>query len=207
MVKFTSSLVLGALLGALASAQPVALQARNYELVNPAPAPVVTVTKTVTVTVAGPQPTGKPDYVAVPVPQPPAPAPAPAPAPQPERQYGAWQQEMLNAVNAIRRSAGKAPVKIDSRLQSIAQAHSQEQNARNLMTHQDSHGSLGQRYNAAGFNWRGAAENIAWNQKSVADVVRTWKNSPGHYANMVGNYNWVGFGEQERYWTQNFLLV
>ncbi|KAJ2710379.1 hypothetical protein H4R19_003774 [Coemansia spiralis] len=205
MVKISASLVLGALFGALVGAQPVALEARNYEVINPAPVPpprVIYVTKTVTVTVPGAQPTSKPDYVAVPPKQVPAPAPQPAAA-----QPGSWQQQMLDQVNTVRRQAGKAPVKIDPRLQQIAQAHSQEQNAKQAMVHTSSYGTLGQRYQNVGINWRAAAENIAWNQKTCDQVMNSWKNSPGHYANMIGNYNYVGFGMSNYYWTQDFVLT
>ncbi|KAJ2843176.1 hypothetical protein IWW36_005642, partial [Coemansia brasiliensis] len=58
-----------------------------------------------------------------------------------------------------------------------------------------------------GINWESAAENIAWNQKTVSEVMTAWKNSPGHYANIVGDYNYVGFGVNDLYWTQNFLKV
>ncbi|KAJ2161449.1 hypothetical protein GGF46_001470 [Coemansia sp. RSA 552] len=118
---------------------------------------------------------------------------------------GGWRSEMLNSLNSIRAAAGKPAVSMDNRVNNIAQRHSQYQNSVSEMTHADSGGSLGTRYTREGINWDSAAENIAWNQKDVAEVMKAWKESPGHYANIVGDYDYVGFGDYNLYWTQNFL--
>ena len=40
-----------------------------------------------------------------------------------------------------------------------------------------------------------AGENIAWNYQSAASVVEGWKNSEGHYKNMINsNFNKLGVG-------------
>lgn len=54
-----------------------------------------------------------------------------------------------------------------------------------------------------------AGENIAAGQQSVASVSQGWKNSPGHYANMINtDFTKVGFGYVEvdniKYWVQLF---
>lgn len=38
------------------------------------------------------------------------------------------------------------------------------------------------------------AENVASGQLSSVEVVRLWKNSPGHRRNMMGAYKYVGIG-------------
>ncbi|KAJ2490052.1 hypothetical protein IWW37_003472 [Coemansia sp. RSA 2050] len=126
-------------------------------------------------------------------------------APVPPPPSGSWQSEMLSQVNAVRARAGKAALTMSSQLNSVAQAHSQYMNSARSMTHSNPGGSLGTRVAAAGMRWMGAAENIAWNQKTVSQVMDAWTNSPGHYANMVGDYTSVGFGEVNFYWTQNFI--
>ncbi|KAJ1731325.1 hypothetical protein LPJ61_002591 [Coemansia biformis] len=196
MVRLAASLIIGALLGALVGAQPIELDKRNYAAVNPNQPKVVTVTKTVTVTAR------QGDYVARPTPAPVVPKPnVPAPG------LPAWQYEMLNQLNVIRRAARKDPVQLDPKIVAIAQEHSQEQSMRKALVHLNSGGTLGQRYARAGFNWRGAAENIAWNQQSPSQAMNAWAKSPPHYANMIGNYNYVGFGFSNYYWTQDLLLV
>ncbi|KAJ2844435.1 hypothetical protein IWW36_005191 [Coemansia brasiliensis] len=118
-----------------------------------------------------------------------------------------WMQEMLQQVNAIRAEVGKPPLRIDQRLNSMAQAHSNYQASVSTMTHSDPAGGLGDRCSEYGIDWRGVAENVAWNYKDVTDVVTGWKNSPGHYTNMVGDYNVVGFGVTDLYWTQDFAHI
>ncbi|GLD92183.1 hypothetical protein PINS_up000716 [Pythium insidiosum] len=78
------------------------------------------------------------------------------------------------------------------------------------MTHTGSEGSTPQaRINAEGFQWSSIAENIAEGQVSVSDVMSSWMNSPGHRANILGNYQFFGAGMAEgayssKYWTEVF---
>jgi hypothetical protein len=53
-----------------------------------------------------------------------------------------------------------------------------------------------QRITAAGYKYVAAAENIAKASgvPSASKVYDMWKNSPGHYANMIGNYADAGLG-------------
>lgn len=56
----------------------------------------------------------------------------------------------------------------------------------NFFSHTGSDGStFAQRITAAGYSYRAAAENIAAGQRSVADVVQGWIQSPGHCANIM----------------------
>ncbi|KAJ2740327.1 hypothetical protein H4S06_006140, partial [Coemansia sp. BCRC 34490] len=116
-----------------------------------------------------------------------------------------WMNEMLTQLNAIRASAGKAALTLSSELSAVAQKHSEYQSSARSMTHSDPSGTLGSRLNALRVAWLGAAENIAWNQKDVSAVMDAWKNSAGHYANMIGDYTSVGFGVSNLYWTQDFV--
>jgi uncharacterized protein YkwD len=113
---------------------------------------------------------------------------------------------MLAAVNAERRKMGLAALQIDSRLMRAAQKHSDYQRSINTMTH-DGNGGMGARVTAEGFRWRSVAENVARGQQSVADVMRSWINSPGHYRNIMGaGYTHFGWGRSSsgNYWTQVF---
>ena len=54
-----------------------------------------------------------------------------------------------------------------------------------------------QRIIAAGYtNFRALGENIAYayGAPNAAVVFDMWKNSPGHYANMIGDFNNAGLG-------------
>ncbi|KAJ2001412.1 hypothetical protein GGI04_003694 [Coemansia thaxteri] len=131
-----------------------------------------------------------------------APAQTQAPAPPTS---DSWQTDMLNQVNAVRAKVGKAALTMNSVLTTLAQDHSNYMSSTSDMTHSDPSGSLGARFSAIGLAWQGAAENIAWNQQNVDEVMQAWINSPGHYANMIGDYTSVGFGVTNLYWTQDFV--
>ncbi|KAJ2746855.1 hypothetical protein GGI20_001008 [Coemansia sp. BCRC 34301] len=176
-------------------------------VIAPTTAPVVPVVPHKPQTTASSPP--PPPPVATPTPTiiPTTPVATPTTPPVQPPSGGDWQNEMLAQVNTVRARAGKKALTLSGPLNSIAQAHSQVMSSTRDMTHADPRGSLGTRYGAAGISWKGAAENIAWNQKTVAQVMNAWTNSPGHYANMVGDYTSVGFGEVNFYWTQNFVKL
>ncbi|KAJ2130089.1 hypothetical protein IW136_005663 [Coemansia sp. RSA 678] len=214
MVKLLCSLTVAAslLMSSLVSGAPVEVvpeQARrDYHAVNSnyQPNPIRTITHTVTKFLNGYRPT--PGYA-----QTPSYSTASQPAPeysssQPSYQSTEqWMQQMLQQVNTIRAEVGKPALTIDQRLNSMAQAHSNYQASVSTMTHSDPAGGLGERCSDYGIDWRGVAENVAWNYPDVTAVVTGWKNSPGHYQNIVGDYNAVGFGVTDLYWTQDFARL
>ncbi|KAJ1901878.1 hypothetical protein LPJ66_000434 [Kickxella alabastrina] len=222
MVKFASALFLASLFGAFASAQPVVAEA-----LAPRNLVIVTVYETVYATaVAAAKPTSsvpaiaaKPTYAitqAAPVAHAAkttvAAAYTTASKPTytaPEPTYTApvsndWRTDMLAKINAVRASAGKSALILDTTLNTVAQSHSEYENSIHSMTHSDPNGTLGTRLSSRHIAWKGAAENIAWNQQDVASVMSAWTKSSGHYVNMVGDYTHVGFGQAGLYWTQDF---
>lgn len=59
-----------------------------------------------------------------------------------------------------------------------------------------------------GISYRSAGENIAYGQRTPAQVVNSWWNSDGHRANMLNaNYTdiGVGYAANGNYWTQMFI--
>ena len=53
-------------------------------------------------------------------------------------------------------------------------------------------------------------ENIAVGQRSAEEVMSSWRNSPTHNGNMLGNYDRVGIGMYVddnigHYWVQVFV--
>ncbi|PIA15181.1 hypothetical protein COEREDRAFT_88040 [Coemansia reversa NRRL 1564] len=115
-----------------------------------------------------------------------------------------WKTDMLNKVNEIRAAAKKPPLKLDDRMNSMAQAHSDYQESISKTTHEDPAGGIGKRCSIYGVKWSGVAENVLWGSNDVTAAVKKWRNSGGHYANMIGNYEIVGFGVNKLYWTQTF---
>jgi uncharacterized protein YkwD len=134
-----------------------------------------------------------------------APAPAPAPA-------GSVAQQIVNLVNQERANAGAGPVTLHPALTSAAQAHSNDQAARNSMTHYSANGANGgQRIAAAGYAYRAWAENIAAGQPDAASAMDAWMSSTeGHRENILNpRYTDIGVGlaysaSGVPYWTQDF---
>lgn len=140
--------------------------------------------------------------VSVPVTPPPATTP-PTTAPESAGE-GA---EVVGLLNAERSSRGLAPVAIQAQVVAAARAHSADQAATGVMSHTGSDGSnTGDRLERAGFTWRGWAENVGAGHTSPAHIYDGWLNSPGHRANMLGDYAYIGVAvvdaaDGTRFWT------
>lgn len=130
----------------------------------------------------------------------PAPPTSPPPAPT------SWQAEMLANLNVHRANAGLGPLAMCGTLNVAAERQSQAQASANRMFHAD----LAANANGSGYGrWTALAENVAYGQRSVAQVMAAWMSSPGHKANILGGYQHVGFGLANAangtpYWTQSF---
>ncbi|MER0245926.1 CAP domain-containing protein, partial [Streptomyces sp. HSW2009] len=119
--------------------------------------------------------------------------------------------EVVELTNAERQAAGLRPLAVDPLLARAAQAHSADMVARDFYAHTSPEGSEPwDRAAAAGCRHRGIGENIACGQRSPADVVRGWMNSPGHRANILApGFDELGIGYATgslagTYWTQLF---
>ncbi|GGK22703.1 hypothetical protein GCM10011583_63310 [Streptomyces camponoticapitis] len=127
------------------------------------------------------------------------------------RGLAAFASDVVALTNAERGAAGLRPLAGDPRLTAAAQAHSDDMVARGFYSHTglDGRGPW-DRAAAAGCTHRGIGENIACGQRSAAEVVRGWMDSPGHRANILGpdfTHIGIGFrggGERGTYWTQLF---
>jgi len=93
---------------------------------------------------------------------------------------------MLARVNAERRKAGVPALKSNPKLDAAAQRHAGDMLARAYFAHESPEGkTVRERARAAGYDWRAIGENIAEGQLSVAEVMETWMNSPGHRRNIL----------------------
>ncbi|KAI8801218.1 hypothetical protein BJ742DRAFT_744693 [Cladochytrium replicatum] len=114
----------------------------------------------------------------------------------------------LQLVNDFRRSNGVGALVEVAALDSCAYAHSVDMSRMGDMTHQGSDGSNSNvRINrCTGATYTG--ENVGHTGGSLQSVMNAWKNSPPHRANLLNpNYNSVGFGYYNGYWTQNFASL
>jgi uncharacterized protein YkwD len=119
--------------------------------------------------------------------------------------------EVVALTNAERASAGLPPLAGDHLLAAAAQAHSADMVARAFYSHTSPDGSEPwHRAAAAGSTRRTIGENIACGQRSAAEVVRGWMDSPGHRANILKpafthiGVGFAGGGAAGTYWTQLF---
>jgi uncharacterized protein YkwD len=62
-----------------------------------------------------------------------------------------------------------------------------------------------------GLQFTAAGENIAYGQRTPAEVMRDWMNSPGHRNNILSrSFSQIGVGLAKNssgvcYWTQQFI--
>ena len=118
--------------------------------------------------------------------------------------------EMLSYVNNYRSEVGVSPLSIDNNLNLAATIRAIEMSYANKFSHTRPDGSkCFSVLSDLGISTMSMGENIANGQKNVAAVSEAWKNSPGHYSNMVNDsFTKVGFGKytlnEKIYWVQIF---
>ncbi|MGY1495474.1 CAP domain-containing protein [Streptomyces sp. QTS52] len=119
--------------------------------------------------------------------------------------------EVTDLTNRERARAGLPPLATDAPLTRAAQAHSTDMVVRAFYSHTGPDGSRPwDRAAAAGSTRRTIGENIACGQRSAAEVVEGWMNSPGHRANILKRefthigIGFAGGGKAGTYWTQLF---
>lgn len=128
----------------------------------------------------------------------------------------AYQQEVLRLVNIERQKAGVAPLTMDNTaLTAAAMKRAEELNK--LFEHTRPDGSdcftVLKEYNVpfpSALSYC-AGENIAYGQRTPAEVVNAWMNSPGHRANILRpEFKQIGIGCVKRNgngynWSQVFI--
>ncbi|MFE9775212.1 CAP domain-containing protein [Streptomyces sp. NPDC005931] len=119
--------------------------------------------------------------------------------------------DVIGLTNRERARAGLPALGADPLLTAAAQAHSADMVARDFYAHTAPDGSRPRdRATAAGSTRRTVGENIACGQRSAAEVVQGWMNSPGHRANILRpefthiGVGFAGGGRAGTYWTQLF---
>ncbi|AFZ24211.1 uncharacterized protein with SCP/PR1 domains [Cylindrospermum stagnale PCC 7417] len=122
----------------------------------------------------------------------------------------AIEASVFQQINQYRASLGLPALTRNSAIDSQARNHSQNM-AKGTVPF--GHNGFQQRVQAIAIPYSAVAENIAYNQGSsdpATQAVKSWLNSPGHLANIKGNYNLTGIGvasnsQGKIYFTQIFL--
>jgi uncharacterized protein YkwD len=126
-----------------------------------------------------------------PAPAPPRPAPVPPPAPSP----GDAPAELLAEHNARRSEAGLPEWVSSVKLRAAAQGHAMVMAQLGRMEHSGiGDGDPGSRLRGAGYAFRWCGENIARGQRSAAEAMTSWMNSPDHRSNILSaHFTEAGF--------------
>ncbi len=89
-------------------------------------------------------------------------------------------------VNQYRAEHGLKPLKLSAELTAAAKAHSRDLAKWDRISHYGSDGSNPwDRVKRAGFKARIAAENVGTGQIDFSEVMKGWKESPGHNKNLL----------------------
>lgn len=114
---------------------------------------------------------------------------------------------VVQLVNDERAEAGCEAVRVDSRLATSAQKHSDDMAERDYLSHTSPEGTtFSERIESAGYPKPGA-ENIAMGMASAEAVMDAWMSSDGHRRNILNcEFTAIGVAVNSSgwYWTQNF---
>ena len=89
-------------------------------------------------------------------------------------------------INQYRKDKGLKPFKLNAQLTEAAKAHSRDLAKWDRISHYGSDGSNPwDRVKRAGYKARLAAENVGTGQVDFNEVMRGWKESPGHNKNLL----------------------
>jgi uncharacterized protein YkwD len=92
----------------------------------------------------------------------------------------------LPAINSLRAEAGRGPLSYSAELERIAAGHARDMARQGVMTHYGADGSgPGDRARRAGYRFCRVAENVAYGQRSLQEVLQSWADSRGHRRNML----------------------
>lgn len=103
--------------------------------------------------------------------------------------------ELANLTNQKRAENGLGALGLNSQLNSGAQAKSNHMVAHNYWAHTAPDGTEPWYFfDMAGYPYIHAGENLAYGFADSAEMIDAWMDSPGHRANILGDYKEMGFG-------------
>jgi uncharacterized YkwD family protein/spore coat assembly protein SafA len=124
----------------------------------------------------------------------------------------AQESEVVRLVNVERSKRGLQPLKENWQLSRVARYKSQDMINKNYFSHTSpTYGSPFKMMETFGIRFSAAGENIAYGQRTPAEVMTAWMNSSGHRANILSpSFTEIGVGLAKSsngtcYWTQQFI--
>lgn len=115
--------------------------------------------------------------------------------------------KVVALVNVERKNAGLKPLVVHTNLTKMAKDKAIDMYKNKYFSHTSpKHGSPFDMMDAYNITYLYAGENIAKGQKTPADVVAAWMDSPGHRANILNpKYTLIGVGYYNGHWVQEFI--
>lgn len=124
----------------------------------------------------------------------------------------AFEQEVIRLVNVERAKYGLKPLTENWELSRVARYKSSDMATSKYFSHTSpNYGSPFTMMKNFGIRFSSAGENIAYGQRSAAEVMNGWMNSSGHRQNILNaNFTQIGVGYAVNangtpYWTQMFI--
>ena len=120
-------------------------------------------------------------------------------------------EHVVNLINEERMKNGLHPLKLNSKLSSIAQVKAEDMYINNYFNHTSPLlSSSFEMLNKSAIQYSCAAENIAKGQRTAQRAVSAWMSSPKHRENILSEkYTETGIGVADAYgipiWTQLFI--
>ncbi|MBO1915365.1 hypothetical protein J4G37_62370, partial [Microvirga sp. 3-52] len=94
-------------------------------------------------------------------------------------------------------------------LMDSARAKSKDMSSKGYFSHTSpTYGSPFDQMKQFGVSYSAAGENIAMGQRTPAEVVKAWMDSPGHRENILKpgfTHIGIGYDSNGNYWTQQFI--
>jgi uncharacterized protein YkwD len=102
---------------------------------------------------------------------------------------------LVSATNQARAANGLGALALNSQLSNGAQSKAADMIAKDYWAHTAPDGTEPwDFFTSAGYKYQNAGENLAYGFDNSTEIVDAWMNSPGHRANILGDYKDVGFG-------------
>lgn len=101
---------------------------------------------------------------------------------------------IINYINLERTKRNLVPLNKNFQLMTCSKDYAKLMAKKNKMSHTLGGTNAGQRMILAGYNWWNWGENVAYGYTTPKAVVTAWMNSPGHRANILGNFKDIGVG-------------
>lgn len=94
--------------------------------------------------------------------------------------------EAQNAINVYRAKKGLGPLKLNAKLTQAAKMHAQDLAKNDRISHFGSDGSdIEERTRRTGYVFNLIAENVGTGQRTPAEVIKGWQQSPSHNENLL----------------------